>query len=113
MAWLKSDCRDESRLLRGQALQEAMVWSSLHSLSHEDYQFLAASQMLEQQQVQQQLKAERAQAIEAQLAAETERAQEAEARLTAERESTRRQRWLLIVASLGIVVASTLGGATF
>ncbi|MBE9068182.1 AAA-like domain-containing protein [Leptolyngbya cf. ectocarpi LEGE 11479] len=111
--WLKSDCRDESRLLRGQALQEALMWSSLHNLSHEDYQFLAASQTFEQQQIQQQLKAEHMQVVKAQLAAETERARETEARLAAETESAKRQRWLLVVVSVGLAVASTLGGTTF
>lgn len=112
-AWLRSNCRDESRLLRGQALQEALVWSSLHSLSNEDYQFLTASQTLEQQQVQQQLKAERIQAVEAQLVAETERSQEIEARLAAERKSAKRQQWLLAVVSIGLAVTSLLGGTTF
>ncbi|NET35039.1 MAG: hypothetical protein F6K19_23925, partial [Cyanothece sp. SIO1E1] len=98
-AWLQSDCRDESRLLRGQALQEAQAWSSLHSLSDGDYQFLTASQVLEQRQSQQRLQAERV--------------QEAEARLVAETESARRQRWLLIVVSVGLVVASILGLTTF
>ncbi|MEM9452285.1 MAG: hypothetical protein AAGA75_27690, partial [Cyanobacteria bacterium P01_E01_bin.6] len=112
-AWLTSDCRDESRLLRGQTLQEAQVWSSLHSLSDEDYQFLTASQVLEQRETQQRLKAERTKAIEAQLVAESERAQEAEKRLTAETESAKRQRWFLAVVSLGMVIASTLGVTTF
>ncbi|MEM9003110.1 MAG: AAA-like domain-containing protein [Cyanobacteria bacterium P01_F01_bin.86] len=111
--WLASDCRDESRLLRGQALQEAQVWSSLHSLSDEDYQYLTASQTLEQREIQQRLQAQRTQAVEAQLAAEAERAQEAEARLVAETASARRKRWLLTVASVGFLVASILGLTTF
>ncbi|MFB2970111.1 AAA-like domain-containing protein [Aerosakkonema sp. BLCC-F183] len=44
LAWLASDCQDESRLLRGQALQEALNWATGKSLSDRDYQFLAASQ---------------------------------------------------------------------
>lgn len=43
-AWLASNCQDESRLLRGQALQDAQRWASGKSLSDHDYQFLAASQ---------------------------------------------------------------------
>ena len=43
-AWLASNCQDESRLLRGQALQDALNWSTGKSLSNQDYQFLAASQ---------------------------------------------------------------------
>jgi AAA-like domain len=46
-AWLGSNCQDESRLLRGQALQDAREWAAGKSLSTEDYQFLAASQETE------------------------------------------------------------------
>lgn len=42
-AWFASNCQDESRLLRGQALEEAHSWSAGKSLSNQDYQFLAAS----------------------------------------------------------------------
>ncbi|MEM9452076.1 MAG: WD40 repeat domain-containing protein, partial [Cyanobacteria bacterium P01_E01_bin.6] len=111
-AWLKSDCRDESRLLRGQSLQEAQVWSNLHSLTDIDYQFLTASQTLEQQESQQRLKAEKVKAIEAQLVAEAEKARAAQAHLAAESKSARHQRWLLVVVSVGMVIASTLGMTT-
>jgi len=43
-AWFASDCQDESRLLRGQALQDAQDWATGKSLSDRDYHFLAASQ---------------------------------------------------------------------
>lgn len=46
-AWLVSNCQDESRLLRGQALQDALTWATGKSLSHQDYQFLAAAQEAE------------------------------------------------------------------
>jgi len=42
--WLESDCKDESRLLRGQALQDALTWAMGKNLSNIDYQFLNASQ---------------------------------------------------------------------
>lgn len=45
-AWLASNCEDESRLLRGQALQEAQAWADGKSLSTQDYKFLTASQQL-------------------------------------------------------------------
>lgn len=45
-AWLASNCQDESRLLRGQALQEAQGWADSKSLSAQDYKFLTASQQL-------------------------------------------------------------------
>ncbi len=50
-AWVTSAGQDESRLLRGQALQEAIQWSRYHNLSSSDY-FLAASQALETRDVQ-------------------------------------------------------------
>ncbi|WP_424099728.1 AAA-like domain-containing protein [Moorena producens] len=51
-AWVSSNYQDESRLLRGQALQEALSWSNTKSLSDLDYRFLATSQDLEKQEVQ-------------------------------------------------------------
>ncbi|NEP26755.1 AAA-like domain-containing protein, partial [Moorena sp. SIO3I6] len=50
-AWVSSNYQDESRLLRGQALQEALSWSNTKSLSDLDYRFLATSQDLEKQEV--------------------------------------------------------------
>ncbi|BBD63140.1 WD-40 repeat protein (plasmid) [Nostoc sp. HK-01] len=43
-AWVASGGKDESRLLRGQALQDAKQWSSNKNLSYQDQQFLAASE---------------------------------------------------------------------
>lgn len=45
-AWFRSNCTDPSRLLRGQALQEAIEWAEISSdyLTNEDRQFLEASQ---------------------------------------------------------------------
>jgi hypothetical protein len=60
-AWIASHCQDESRLLRGQALQDAREWAAGKSLSTQDYQFLAASQEAEFAQLrdrEQQTKAE-------------------------------------------------------
>ena len=51
-AWLASQGKDELRLLRGQTLQEALVWSADKNLSLEDYQFLNASQALERRESQ-------------------------------------------------------------
>ena len=50
-AWMDSDYHDESRLLRGQALQDALAWSSDKNLSNRDYHFFSASQELEKQEV--------------------------------------------------------------
>ncbi len=54
-AWVASDFQDESRLLRGQALQDALSWSNNQSLSPLDYRFLGASQNLDKREVQQAL----------------------------------------------------------
>ncbi|MGD1698558.1 AAA-like domain-containing protein [Dapis sp. BLCC M229] len=50
-AWEESGCKDESRLLRGQALADALAWSVDKSLSNQDYQFLAAAQEVEKQAI--------------------------------------------------------------
>ncbi|MBD0264910.1 MAG: AAA-like domain-containing protein, partial [Tolypothrix sp. Co-bin9] len=59
-AWIASQHQDESRLLRGQALQDAQAWVAMQSLSDLDYQFLAASQYVEQRDIQKRLEAETA-----------------------------------------------------
>ncbi len=56
-AWLASDCQDQSYLLRGQALQDALAWALGKSLSDWDYQFLVASQDLAKRQAQRLLEA--------------------------------------------------------
>lgn len=45
-AWLASGGADESRLLRGKALEDALSWARGKNLSDRDYHFLAASQEL-------------------------------------------------------------------
>ena len=46
-AWVESNYEDESRLLRGQALQNALHWANEKNLSNEDARYLSASQELE------------------------------------------------------------------
>ncbi|MEG4495426.1 AAA-like domain-containing protein, partial [Microcoleus sp. D3_18_C4] len=58
-AWQDSDCQDESRLLRGQALQDSQTWATGKSLSDLDYQFLNASRELQQREVERDLAAQR------------------------------------------------------
>ena len=58
-AWLASNRQDGSRLLREQALKEALHWAADKSLSVLDYAFLAASQELALQDMQRDLEAER------------------------------------------------------
>jgi WD40 repeat protein len=52
-AWVMSDGQDHSRLLRGQALEEALKWSMGKSLSAQDAEFLRASQQFENQEAKQ------------------------------------------------------------
>ena len=92
-AWLQSNRQDDSRLLRGQALQDAQVWADSHSLSDLDYQFLAASQALETQ---------------ARHQAEIARVQVAEAELAKQKAISQWQRLVLGAMSVGFVVITGL-----
>ena len=58
-AWEKSGRTDESRLLKGEALTEAKTWATRKSLSDQDYQYLAASEQLDQREIQATLAAEK------------------------------------------------------
>jgi WD40 repeat protein len=58
-SWWASRGSDASRLLRGQALQDALIWASNKSLGEQDYQFLTASQEQDKQAVEQTLVQER------------------------------------------------------
>ena len=84
-AWRASDCQDESRLLRGEALQEAQAWAAGKSLSDQDYQFLAESQELDKRDIQKKLEAE-----EEAKRVLTEANQKAELALAEERAATQR-----------------------
>jgi len=48
--WVASGGSDESRLLRGKALQDALEWSKDKSLNYQDREFLAASQAKEREE---------------------------------------------------------------
>jgi len=101
-AWIVSQQTDESRLLRGQALKDAQIWAQGKSLSDLDYQFLAASVEADRKEVQITLEAERAKAIEAQLA-------EQKQRLLQEQQTAKLQRLLLGAISIAFLVSSGLG----
>ncbi len=49
-AWAAANFEDNSRLLRGNALQKALEWSIYKKVSYLDYRFLAASQDLEKRE---------------------------------------------------------------
>ncbi|MEM9215150.1 MAG: AAA-like domain-containing protein [Cyanobacteria bacterium P01_F01_bin.150] len=93
--WVQSDFTDESSLLRGQTLQNALTWSKQQTLSDLDYRYLAASQDLN-------LK-------ESLTQAEAARLQEVEARLVIEQRRSKEQRWWLGGVSVALLVATSLG----
>ena len=114
-AWIASNWQDESRLLRGQALQDAKAWAAGKSLSDRDYQFLAASQELDRREVQIALDAERqakqilAEAQQkAELALEEER--QANQRLAQAQRKTKRQirigAAILVLSVVVVVIAA-------
>ncbi|WP_375471441.1 hypothetical protein [uncultured Nostoc sp.] len=99
-AWVASEQRDNSRLLRGKALLEALAWSQGKSLSDLDYQFLAASQECDRREVETWL--------------EAERTKEVKARLVQEQKAARFQR-LFFIGAFGwaLIVVLGLGVVTF
>jgi WD40 repeat protein len=101
-AWEASGRADESQLLQGSALTAALQWSAGNSLSSQDYQFLAASQALDNRLA---LVAERearqVQILEAQLVAEKNAKQQL---ATAYQEAQRRLR-----IGSGVLVLSLVG----
>ncbi|MDX2217136.1 MAG: AAA-like domain-containing protein [Oculatellaceae cyanobacterium bins.114] len=98
-AWIASQQQDESRLLRGQALEDALNWSHDKSLSNLDYQFLATSQELDRQETRRRF--------------EGDRLKEVQLRLAVEQKSARRQRFFLIVVSFALAIALALAGLAF
>ncbi|MEG4581915.1 AAA-like domain-containing protein [Microcoleus sp. MON1_C5] len=105
-AWITSKQTDQSRLLRGQSLKNAQAWAHGKSLSDLDYKFLAASEELDRTEVQVALEAERTKEIEARLT-------EQQKRLALEKKSSRRQRFLLFVVSIALIIACALGLAVY
>lgn len=97
-AWVESNYRDASYLLRGNPLREALDWMQKRSLDDLDYRYLAASQELEQLEIQRQL--------------ELDRLREAEARLEIEQRSVQRQRQLLVALSITLAASLVSGGIT-
>lgn len=75
-AWQESNFKDESRLLQGQALKEALAWSETHQMGGIDYRFLSASRDYAQKIELQRLESERAQALEAKWEEEQKRQKE-------------------------------------
>jgi WD40 repeat protein len=98
-SWLTTGKQDSSRLLRGQALKDALLWSQGKSLSDLDYQFLAASTEIDRQESQQKLEAEKTKII-------TQQLKEEQKHLEKERKNNRRQKILLMLTSVAFFIAS-------
>ena len=107
--WIASQQLDKSRLLKGVVLKQALLWSEKKQLSNLDYRFLAASQELATQEIEEELTAERIELEKAQFAFAA--AKQANLILTTARKSARiyaqrfrlGRRW---VSSLGLGVAT-------
>jgi hypothetical protein len=94
--WLASHKQDASRLLRGQALQEAKNWALGKELSSNDYQFIAASEQQEKQEIQTNIEANRVQELEKKLALESQQRRQ-------EKQTANRQLIAIALLSLAIV----------
>jgi WD40 repeat protein len=116
-AWVASNCQDESRLLRGQALQDALAWAAHQSLSDLDYQFLTASQELDKQEAQKALEAEKQarqlEKLEAEMALEIERQRRVAAELEKERRVRKAAQTRNAIATISLVILAGLAGVTF
>ncbi|QIR40140.1 hypothetical protein HCG51_27795 [Tolypothrix sp. PCC 7910] len=107
-AWVASGGKDESRLLRGQALQDAKQWSLNQNLTYQDQQFLAASEGKEIQEK------NAAAGKEAQLQREIKDREAAEERnqllSDANKKAQRRISIGVVVLVVAVVGAATVGG---
>jgi hypothetical protein len=102
-AWIASKQTDSSRLLRGQALIDAQIWSQGKSLTDLDYQFLAVSNELDRREMQQVLEAQRLKEVEARLTEERRR-------LAQEKKTARAQRLLIMTLSIAFLKTLMLAG---
>ncbi|WP_404785153.1 AAA-like domain-containing protein [Altericista sp. CCNU0014] len=107
-AWETSDRKDESRLLRGLALQDALHWADRNSLNDRDYQFLAASQDLDKRLA---LEAERRAMEFEKLGTQLELERRAKQKLALAYEKAKRRlrtaAAILIVSLLGAAISTT------
>jgi AAA-like domain len=102
-AWVASHKTDESRLLRGTALQTALAWSQHKPISLADQEFLTASQALDRRQHEQSQQIEQLQVHTLQLKDQLDQlAQQL-------RRSQQQRLWLIIViGGLGLILLLTL-----
>ena len=97
--WLASNCEDNSYLLRGNTLKKAQVWASHHDISLDEYQFLNASQVQEQQESLRDL--------------DLLRLKEVEVRLFQEHRLAKLQRFLLATISSALLATIGLSAAVY
>jgi WD40 repeat protein len=106
-AWEIHGRQDESRLLRGLALQDALHWAEQNSLNDQDYQFLAASQNLDKRLA---LEAERQarefERLGTQLDAERQAAQKLTLAYAQAKRRLRTGATILTVSLLGALIAA-------
>ena len=97
-AWVASNAQDQSWLLRGQALQDVLVWSQGKRLSEADGQFLTASQELDRREAEQTTATDNAKITEALLQQQIDA-------LIKDLNQVKKQRllWVLVSFALGIV----------
>lgn len=97
-AWVASNAQDQSWLLRGQALQDVLVWAQGKRLSEADGQFLTASQELDRREAEQTTAADHAKITEALLQQQIDA-------LIKDLNQVKKQRllWVLVSFALGIV----------
>jgi WD40 repeat protein len=105
-AWLASGCSDNSHLLRGKDLQDALSWSKSQNLSNQDYLFLAKSQELDRKETQLTLEKKRLLEVEARLA-------EQDKRIAQEKQSGKQQKFLLFLVGMALLFISALGATSF
>jgi WD40 repeat protein len=111
-AWVGSGTTDESRLLRGEALDDALAWAENKSLSDRDRLFLSNSQGLEKREIQ---RARELEKLEAEIDLEAERkrlAAQAQANKilkTANQKARRRLRVSIVVLVVTLAIAAFAG----
>ncbi|MEO1378452.1 MAG: AAA-like domain-containing protein, partial [Cyanobacteria bacterium J06635_10] len=111
--WIVSEQQDESQLLTGIQLQEALVWSENKQLSDIDYRFISASQELAKQEITRDLNAEKIEKEKAKFALQA--ANDASRILASARKYAKRnsfnirlaKRWLIGI-TLGVTCAIAL-----
>ncbi len=104
-AWISHHNQDESRLLRGQALQDAIAWATDKNLSQQDYQFLTASQELDMKEAQKALEAKK-QALEAEQARKALETEKRANRILAE--ANQQAKWTIRRGLAGLAAISAL-----